>query len=83
MVFSGITRKVDELGRIVLPMELRNKFKINEKDPIQIWVEGNNIVLKKEEKTCIFCNKTTKELQEYNEKKYCKKCIDTITKKNV
>ena len=83
MKFSGITRKVDELGRVVLPIELRNKFNISEKDGLQIWVEGNNIILRKEEDSCIFCDKAAKDLQEYKGKKYCKKCIDTINKKKI
>ena len=47
MKSTGIVRKVDELGRIVIPMELRNKLKIEEKDPIEIYVEGASIVLRK------------------------------------
>jgi len=53
---TGIVRKVDELGRIVLPKELRNTLNINEKDPLEIYVdEDNKIVLKKYEPACIFC----------------------------
>lgn len=51
----GIVRRVDELGRIVIPMELRTKLKISEKDPIEIYVDGSSIVLKKFEETCVFC----------------------------
>ena len=43
---TGIIRKVDELGRVVLPKELRDKFKINEKDSLEIYTEGNEIILK-------------------------------------
>ena len=56
MKSTGIVRKVDELGRIVIPMELRNKLKIGEKDPIEIYVDGNSVILKKLEESCIFCN---------------------------
>ncbi len=56
MKSTGIVRKVDELGRIVLPKELRNTLNINEKDPLEIYVdEDNKIVLKKYEPACIFC----------------------------
>ena len=47
MKSTGIIRKLDELGRVVIPIELRNKFNISEKDPIEIYVEGSNIILKK------------------------------------
>ena len=56
MKSTGIVRKVDELGRIVLPKELRNTLNINEKDPLEIYVdEDNKIVLKKNDPACIFC----------------------------
>ena len=45
MKSTGIVRRVDELGRIVIPIELRNKLKIAEKDPIEIYVEGSSIIL--------------------------------------
>ena len=44
MKSTGIVRRVDELGRIVIPIELRNKLKIAEKDPIEIYVEGSSII---------------------------------------
>ena len=74
---TGIVRKVDELGRVVIPIEIRNKFGINEKDPIEIYVEGKAIVLKKQEKTCIFCN-SQKKLIEFNENLVCKNCLDKL-----
>ena len=49
MKSTGILRKVDELGRVVIPIELRNKFDIQEKDPMEIFVDGSAIVLKKYE----------------------------------
>ena len=47
MKSTGIIRRVDELGRVVIPIEIRNQFNIIEKDPIEIYVEGGTIVLKK------------------------------------
>lgn len=44
---TGITRKVDELGRVVLPIELRRRLNINEKDPLEIFVEGDKVILRK------------------------------------
>ena len=67
MKSTGIIRRVDELGRVVIPMEIRNQFNIVEKDPIEIYVEGSCIVLKKYEPNCIFCG-NTKNLVEYKDK---------------
>ena len=75
----GITRRLDELGRIVIPMELRNKLKIAEKDPIEIYVDGSSIVLKKLEETCVFCG-STKNVKKYKDKLVCDKCIKSIVK---
>ena len=75
---TGIVRKMDELGRVVIPMELRNQFKIAEKDPIEIFVDGSSIVLRKYEPNCIFCG-STKNLIEYNDKLICNKCAGKIS----
>ena len=75
---TGIVRKMDELGRVVIPMELRNQFKIVEKDPIEIFVDGSSIVLRKYEPNCIFCG-NTKNLTEYSDKLICNKCIEKIS----
>jgi len=79
MKATGIVRKVDELGRVVIPIELRNKFDIKVKDPIEIFVDSNAIVLKKYEPNCIFCG-NNKDLVEYNDKLVCKKCIEKLGK---
>ena len=55
MKSTGIVRKVDELGRIVLPIELRRTLDINKKDSIEIFVEGNQVILKKYQPACVFC----------------------------
>ena len=55
MKATGIVRKVDELGRIVLPIELRRTLNIRHEDPIEIFVDGDYIMLKKYEPACIFC----------------------------
>ena len=72
MKSTGIVRRVDELGRIVIPIELRNKLKIAEKDPIEIYVEGSSIILKKYEETCVFCG-------DYKGKLVCEKCAQNIS----
>jgi len=58
MKSTGIVRKVDQLGRIVIPMELRKTLDISEKDGLEIYVEGNYIFFKKYEPQCIFCGNT-------------------------
>lgn len=78
MKSTGIIRRVDELGRVVIPIELRNKFEIAEKDPIEIFVDGSNIVLKKFEPNCIFCG-STKKLSEYKGKLVCEKCLEKLS----
>ena len=55
MKSTGIVRKVDELGRIVLPAELRRTLNIAEKDPLEIYVDGDSVILRKHEDRCIFC----------------------------
>lgn len=77
MKSTGIVRRVDELGRVVIPIELRNKFEIAEKDPIEIYVDGSNIILKKFEPNCIFCG-NSKKLSEYKEKLICDKCLSKL-----
>ncbi len=76
---TGIIRRVDELGRVVLPIELRNKFGIAEKDPMEIFVDGSSIILKKYEPNCIFCG-SSKKLTSYNDKLICSKCLEKIGK---
>ena len=82
MKSTGIVRKVDELGRVVLPIELRNKFGIAEKDPIEIYVDGSSIVLRKFEPNCIFCG-NTKKLSEYKGKLVCEKCLTKLSDINL
>ena len=81
MKATGIIRKVDELGRVVIPIEIRNKFNINEKDELEIYVDSSSIVLKKYEPNCIFCG-STKNLVEYKGKLICNKCSQKITELN-
>ena len=75
---TGIIRRVDELGRVVIPIELRNKLNIVEKDPIEIYVDGSSIVLKKYEPNCVFCG-STKILSNYKDKLICEKCAKKIS----
>lgn len=77
MKSTGIVRKVDDLGRIVLPIELRRTLSIDEKDPLEIYVNGDNIILKKYEPACVFCGKTEGVLN-YKEKNVCGNCVGTL-----
>jgi len=70
---TGIVRKIDELGRVVLPMELRRTLDIAEKDPLEIFVDGESIILKKYQPACIFCD-SADGLSEFRGKKVCSKC---------
>ena len=74
---TGIVRKVDELGRIVLPIELRRTLDIAERDPVEIYVEGNSIVLKKYQPACVFCG-DSKNVSEFKGKNICAKCIQEL-----
>ncbi len=76
---SGIVRRMDELGRIVIPKEMRKQLNIEEKDPIEISVEGASIVLTKYENRCVFCG-AVKPAIRYNGKLICSKCIKAINK---
>ena len=78
MKSTGIVRRVDELGRVVIPIELRNKFGIAEKDPIEIYVDGSSIILKKYEPNCVFCG-SSKKLVDYKGKLICSKCAKQIS----
>ena len=79
MKATGIVRKLDQLGRIVIPKELRSTFDLKETDPIEIFVEGEDIVLRKYQPACIFCNEATDVVQ-FENKNVCKKCLAKIKK---
>lgn len=77
MKSTGIVRKVDELGRVVIPIELRRTMGIEIKDPIEIFVEGQSIILKKYQPSCIFCNNMS-DVVYYKGKNICADCIREI-----
>ena len=74
---TGIVRLVDELGRIVLPIELRRTMDIAEKDAVEIYVDGSSIVLKKYQPSCIFCG-DAKNITEFKGKNICPKCLKEL-----
>lgn len=77
MKSTGIVRKIDALGRIVLPIELRKHMDIATGDDIEIFVEGNTIVLEKYSPTCIFCG-NKEALADYEGKCVCKNCREKL-----
>lgn len=77
MKSTGIVRKVDELGRIVLPIEMRRTLNIEEKDSLEIYVEGDNVILRKYQATCVFCE-STKNLRTMNGKNICPDCLHKL-----
>ena len=80
MKSTGIVRKVDELGRIVLPIELRRTLGIEEKDRIEIFVDGESIILRKYQPPCIFCD-NAKDIINYKGKNICPDCIRAMNEK--
>lgn len=76
---TGIVRKVDELGRIVLPIELRRTLDIEERDSLEIYLDGDKIVLEKYEPACLFCG-SSRGLTNYRGKNICSECIRNINR---
>lgn len=74
---SGIMRRVDSLGRFVLPKELRRQLQIDCNDYLQIYTEGEKIIIQKAQCCCALCSRTD-DLIDFNDKKICKSCITLI-----
>lgn len=79
MKSTGIVRKVDELGRVVIPIELRRNLDIEVKDALEIFVDGEHIVLKKYAPACLFCGQA-KDVQSFKGKNICPACLDELKK---
>lgn len=79
MKATGIVRPIDELGRIVLPKETRKILNINSKDPVEIYMDKDAIVLRKYEPGCTFCGNSDATVR-LNEKLVCKDCYEKIGK---
>ena len=77
MKSTGIVRRVDELGRIVLPVELRRTLNINEKDSLEIYVEGASVILAKYEPTCVFCGSSI-DVEDFKGKNVCQTCMNEM-----
>ena len=77
MKSTGIIRQLDSLGRIVLPIELRRSLGIGTKDMLEIFVEGNSVILRKYESNCLFCG-SSRELSTYKDRMICAKCLKEL-----
>ena len=77
MKSTGIVRKVDELGRIVLPIEMRRTLDIAERDSLEIYVEGDGIILKKHQSACVFCGNIRGVLG-FEGKNVCPDCLEKL-----
>ncbi|OLZ11966.1 AbrB/MazE/SpoVT family DNA-binding domain-containing protein [Sulfobacillus thermosulfidooxidans] len=77
MKSTGIVRRVDELGRVVLPIELRRTLQIEDKDSLEIYVDGEKIVLRKYEPACIFCG-NAENIETFRGKNICHDCLKSL-----
>ena len=78
MKSTGITRPVDALGRIVIPMEIRESFDIKTKDILDIYVEGEKIILRKHGESCVFCDEKI-DVINFEGKKICRACLSKLS----
>lgn len=79
MKTTGIVRKIDKLGRVVIPIELRRALKVSSKDALEIFYEDNMILLRKYEPSCIFCGNATN-VTTYKGVNICPECISRMQK---
>ncbi|PKQ17017.1 MAG: AbrB family transcriptional regulator [Actinobacteria bacterium HGW-Actinobacteria-7] len=77
---TGIVRRVDDLGRIVIPMELRRTLGIKVKDPIAIYTEGESIILQKHKDSCAICGDTDTEMTDIKGRAVCSSCVSAVKK---
>ena len=74
---TGIVRQVDELGRVVIPIELRRNLGIDKRDSMEIFVSEDQIILKKYSPSCVFCNNAGN-IVKFNEKNICTSCLEKL-----
>jgi len=82
MKSTGIVRKVDELGRIVLPIELRRSLGIEERDALEIYVEGSSVILRKPQSSCVFCG-SSENVVSFKGKNVCPRCLKELAQQKV
>ena len=76
----GIVRKMDQLGRLVIPKETRKMFNLNEGEPVEIFTDGDKIIIKKYKPGCQCC-RNMENIKEYKGIKICKKCLNELNNK--
>ena len=74
---KGMVRKIDDLGRLVIPTEIRKKFNLSTKDSLEMLVHDDEIILRKWQISCIFCG-SQDNLNALNKKMYCEECAEKI-----
>ena len=79
MKSTGVVRKIDELGRIVIPIELRRTMDLEEKDALEIYVDNEKIILRKYEPACLFCGNAENVIN-YKGKNLCRHCLTELSK---
>ncbi|MCM1226062.1 MAG: AbrB/MazE/SpoVT family DNA-binding domain-containing protein [Clostridium sp.] len=74
---TGVCKTIDDLGRIVLPKEIRKNLGFDIRSSVELYVEDDRLIIKKAEESCIFCG-SSDDLTEFKEKNVCQKCINTM-----
>ncbi len=77
MKSTGIVRKIDEVGRIVLPIEIRRNLDLQNGDSLEMFIDGNFIMLKKYQPACVFCG-NAKDIKQYKGRNICPACIKEL-----
>ena len=77
MKSTGIVRRIDELGRIVIPIEIRRNLGLAERDSVELFTEGDRIILQKYQDTCLFCDSSDKIIS-FQGKIICSKCVNDL-----
>lgn len=80
MKSTGIVRKVDELGRVVIPIELRRNLGIEEKDGLEVFIDNDRIILRKYGPACVFCGQA-EAVTRFKEKLVCRECLANLAQK--
>lgn len=77
MKSTGVVRKIDEMGRIVIPMEIRKTLGIGDRDSLEIFVDNDTIIFRKYQPSCVFCG-DCENIEYYLGKRVCAKCIERL-----
>lgn len=78
MKSTGMSRPIDSLGRIVLPIEIRRTLDLSVRDTVEIYIEEDKVILKKYSPTCVFCG-NSENVTQYRGKLICQECLDDLS----